>query len=598
MPEYRRGRLPLPPVRVPLQARGLVAQGIGGRPRQAMRRFTEFLLLVACILAARSSVEARAELAARGMVAAEHPLAARAGAAILRQGGNAVDAAVATAFAVCVVNPSSCGIGGGGFFVYYRASDHKAFALDFRETAPAALRPEAFFSSGQADPRRSQRGGLAVGVPGEVAGLALAQQRFGTLPLKTVLQPAIQLARDGFPIGAHLAQEIAKHQDEIASQPALRRWFFRADGTPRKEGDLLQLPELAQTLAAIAQHGPDAFYRGAIAREIVRAVREAGGVMSLEDLANYRPKWRDPIAGDYRDFRILTMPPPSSGGGVILAALGILRSDDLPSMGQNSSGYLHLLAETMKHVFADRARYYGDPDFVTVPVARLLDPDLTASLRRRILATRTLPPEQYGSHLEPSASPREDQGTAHLSVMDASGNAVACTTTINTAFGAMLVAGSTGVLLNNQMDDFALAPGTANAYGLIGGAANAVAPGKRPLSSMSPTIVLQGNRAVASLGGSGGPMIISGTLQVLLNLLAFGYDAERSVAAPRIHHQWEPAVLLVEPQIDPEVRRVLQQIGHVVKEVPMMGAIQIVRRTSSGFEGAADPRKGGAASGW
>ncbi|MCX8071781.1 MAG: gamma-glutamyltransferase [Candidatus Binatia bacterium] len=542
--------------------------------------------------------EVSAEWARRAMVAAEHPLAARAGSEVLREGGNVVDAAVATAFAVCVVNPSSCGIGGGGFLVYYRASDGQAFALDFRETAPAKLRPDAFLVDGKPDPRRSQRGGLAVGVPGEVAGLTLAHARFGRLPLRAVLDPAIRLARDGFPVGDHLAKEIAKNRDELAADSRLRGWFLKPDGSPRQRGETIRFPELAATLVQIAEHGPDAFYRGPIAAEIVRAVQASGGAMTEEDLASYAPRWREPLVGSYRGLRIVTMPPPSSGGGVLLAALGILRSDNLRKLGHNSPEYLHLLAETMKHVFADRARYYGDPDFVAVPLSQLLDPNLTTSLRRRIAATHVLPLEEYGSHLGQAASPASDSGTAHLSVIDAEGNAVACTTTINTAFGAMLVAGSTGILLNNEIDDFAVAPNAPNAYGLVGTAANALAGGKRPLSSMTPTIVLEGDRAVAALGGSGGPMITSGALQVLLNVFAFGYSADAAVAAARIHHQWQPPVLLVEPQIRASTRKVLAQKGHSVKEVPTMGAIQLVRRTTRGLEGAADPRKGGAASGW
>lgn len=539
-----------------------------------------------------------AEVAARGLVAAEHPLAARAGATILEEGGNVVDAAVATAFAVCVLNPSSCGIGGGGFFVYYRARDRRAFALDFRETAPRRLRAEMFLRQRIPQPRLSQHGGLAVGVPGEVAGLALAQERFGTFPLAVVLEPAMRFARDGFPIGGHLAREIAKHRQELASVPELARVFLHADGSPRREGEVLRLPHLAATLETIGKEGAAAFYHGAIANEIVRAVQAAGGVLTEEDLAAYRPVWREPLEGEYRGFRLLTMPPPSSGGGLLLAALGILRHDDLGRLGHNSPTYLHLLAETMKHVFADRARYYGDPDFVRVPLAQLLAPELTAALRRRILAARTLPPSAYGSHLGGGPASLSDGGTTHLSVIDAEGNAVACTTTINTAFGAMVVAGSTGILLNNQIDDFSLARDTPNAYGLVGNTANAVAPGKRPLSSMTPTIVLRGQRAMAALGGSGGPMIISGTLQVLLNVLAFGYDATSAVSAARIHHQWEPPILFVEPGIGRPTRDALERNGHGVKEVPSMGAIQLVLRAPAGLEGAADPRKGGGTSGW
>lgn len=557
------------------------------------------LLRWLCAFALCVALPARllAEWADRGMVAAEHARAAEAGAAMLEEGGNAFDAAVAGAFAVCVANPSSCGIGGGGFVVAYEARRQQLVALDFRETAPAALRAEMFWAHGQPDPKRSQRGGLAVGVPGEVAGLAALHRRFGRLPWQVVLEPAIRLARDGFAVGEHLAQQIAAYRDELAAQPQLAQVFLHPDGAPRRTGDWLVQPALARTLETIAREGPEAFYRGAIAEEIVQAVRGAGGVMALDDLARYRPRWRQPLQAEWNGYRVASMPPPSSGGGVLLAALGIVRNDPLGRLGHNSPTYLHLLAETLKHVFADRARYYGDPEFVFVPLDRLLAPRTTAALRRSISATRAREPEWYGMGGRGFA-PAEDHGTAHLSVMDAEGNAVACTTTINTAFGAMLVAGETGILLNNQIDDFSLAPGVANAYGLVGADANRVAPGKRPLSSMTPTLVFAGRRPILAVGGSGGPMIISGTLQVVLNVLAFGLDAPAAVAAPRIHHQWQPPVLWVEPGIDGAARAALERNGHTVREGKSMAAIQLVRRTSRGFEGAADPRKGGAASGW
>jgi gamma-glutamyltranspeptidase/glutathione hydrolase len=555
------------------------------------------LLLLSWCCVQGYAIAAPARVAGRGMVAAEHPRAAQAGATMLEEGGNAVDAAVAAAFAVCVANPSSCGIGGGGFAVVYDARERRVVALDFRETAPAALRQEMFWSGGKPDPRRSQRGGLAVGVPGEVAGLAALHRRFGRLPWKVVLEPAIRLARDGFAIGDHLGQQIAAHAAELRSVPELARVFVDAKGAPRGTGDWLVQPALARTLTAVANDGPEVFYRGPIARAIADAVQRAGGVLSEEDLAGYRPKWREPVSAHWRGFRVFSMPPPSSGGGVLLAALGILEEEELRDLGHNSPTYLHLLAETLKHVFADRARFYGDPDFVFVPLDRLLAPRTLGMLRRRISATRTYDPQWYGSApLLEGVEPR-DAGTAHLSVLDEEGNAVACTTTINTAFGAMLVAGDTGVLLNNEIDDFALAPGVANAYGLVGAEPNRVAPNKRPLSSMTPTLVLAGSKPVLAIGGSGGPTIISGTLQVLLNILAFGFDAEMAVAAARIHHQWQPPVLFVEQGIAPEVRAVLERNGHTVKE-GNMGAVQVVRRIAGGFEGAADPRKGGAAEGW
>jgi gamma-glutamyltranspeptidase/glutathione hydrolase len=531
------------------------------------------------------------------MVAADHHLAAQAGAAILEEGGNAIDAAVATAFAVCVVNPSSCGIGGGGFMLIYLARERKAVALDYRETAPAAATRDMFLRDGTAVPELSRRGGLAVGVPGEVAGLALVQRTYGTLPLSVVLEPAVRYARDGFPIGAHLAKELAAQQEWLRRDVHLSRTYLHADGSARRAGEILKQTNLARTLVEIARRGPEAFYRGPIAEQIVQAVQASGGVLTAADLADYKPRWREPLRGTYGAFEIVAMPPPSSGGGLLLEALGILRGDALDSLGQRSATTAHLLVEAMKHVFADRAVFYGDPDFVEVPLAHLLSAANTTALRRRISATRTFDQRAYGT--QPRAThARDDHGTSHLSVMDSHGNAVACTTTINTSFGAALAGGETGVLLNNEMDDFSAQPGVANAYGLIGSTANAISPGRRPLSSMSPTLVLKDGVPILSVGGSGGPFIITGTLQVLLNILAFGNDAGTAVAAPRLHHQWEPPVLLVEPKVPIPLRQALARNGHVVKEVPSMAAIQAVRREGDLFEGAADPRKGGAAVGW
>lgn len=544
-----------------------------------------------------ASLPVGAEWSRSGMVAADHRLAAQAGAAILEEGGNAVDAAVATAFAVCVVNPSSCGIGGGGFMLIYLARERRAVALDYREVAPAAATRDMFVRDGAAVPELSRRGGLAVAVPGEVAGLALVQRTYGTLPLSVVLEPAVRYARDGFPIGTHLAKEIAAQQEWLRHDAHLARTYLRADGSPRRAGEILKQTDLARTLVQIVRNGPEAFYRGSVAEQIVRAVQSSGGVMASADLEAYRPRWREPLRGSYRGYEIITMPPPSSGGGILLEALGILRDDALESLGQGSATAGHLLVEVMKHAFADRAVFYGDPDFVDVPLAHLLSAPNTATLRRRISATRTFDQRAYGT--QPSAThARDDQGTSHLSVMDKDGNAVACTTTINTSFGAVLAAGETGILLNNEMDDFAAQPGVANAYGLIGSTANAIAPGKRPLSSMSPTLVLKSGVPILSLGGSGGPFIITGTLQVLLNVLTFGDDAATAVAAPRLHHQWEPPVLLVEPKVSATLRQALARTGHAVKEVSSMAAIQAVRRDGGLFEGAADPRKGGAAVGW
>jgi gamma-glutamyltranspeptidase/glutathione hydrolase len=551
--------------------------------------------MVACVC---PCTPALAAWGAHGMVAAEHRLAAHAGVAILQRGGNAVDAAVATAFAVCVVNPSSCGIGGGGFMLIYLAKQQRAVALDYRETAPARASRDMFVRDGQVVPELSRRGGLAVAVPGEVAGLAAALRRYGTRPLATVLAPAIGYARDGFVVEDHLATEIAHNADALRATPGLGRVFLHADGSPVRAGETLRQPELARTLQRIADEGPAVFYRGDIAASIARSVDAAGGILSTADLAAYQPRWRAPLSGRHRADTVISMPPPSSGGGVLLEILGILQFDDLPALGRESPTYLHLLAEAMQHAFADRAEYYGDPDFVPVPLEQLLAPANSAVLRARISATHTLDHAAYGSHVTGQPAAVTDHGTSHVSVMDAGGNAVACTTTINTAFGAMVVAGDTGILLNNEMDDFSAQPGAPNVYGLVGSEANAVAPNKRPLSSMTPTIVTRDGQPLLVLGGSGGPWIISGTVEVLLNVLDFRMDAAAAVAAARIHDQWVPAALAVEPGIPQPVRRALARYGHVVKEVPSMAAIQAVRRQAGVFEGAADPRKGGEADGW
>ncbi len=368
--------------------------------------------------------------------------------------------------------------------------------------------------------------------------------------------------------------------------------LLHADSTPLREGETVRFPALAATLERIAAMGADAFYRGRVAAEISRVVRRAGGILTTADLAAYRPRWRTPLTTTYRGLEVFTMPPPSSGG-VLLEILHVLEGDDLAALGRTSPAYLHLLAEAMKQGFADRARWYGDPAFTSVPLTKLLSPAYGRELRARILADGTLPSERYGTP--------PDHGTTHLSVVDADGNAVGCTSTINTAFGAMLVAGETGVMLNNEMDDFALAPGVPNTFGLVGAAANAVAAGKRPLSSMSPVIVRaprtdapnQPARLIVA-GGSGGPLIVSATLQTLLGMIDFGLDAATAVAASRIHDQWAPPLLAVEGSVDAATRAELERRGHSLRPLVFAGAVQVAARNGERFEAAADPRKGGA----
>lgn len=533
----------------------------------------------------------------RGAVATDHPLASAAGVEILRRGGNAVDAACAAAFALGVVNPAGSGIGGGGFMLVHLAGRASPVVIDFRETAPRAAGPR-MFSSASLPLHASSEGGLAVAVPGEVRGCTEAIRRFGKLPLARVLQPAIRLARRGFPLGSHLLRAIRFKERKLLARPDLARMFLPQGKLPRL-GQRLKRPRLARTLEMVARRGADAFYRGWIAKDIVQAVRAAGGVLTLEDLAGYRAKDRAPLSTRYRGYDVFGMPPPSSGGVVIIGALNVLGR--YKARGHNSSRYLHLMTETLKHSFADRARLLGDSDFVSVPLKRLLSAEYAADIARRI-GKRTLPSKSYGSG--PPKAPSKDSGTSHLSVIDAAGNAVALTTTVNTLFGSLVVGKRSGVILNNQMDDFATQPNKPNRFGLVQGERNAVAAGKRPLSSMSPTLVLKKGKVVLALGGSGGPSIITATLQVLRNVLDFRLELRDAVSRSRIHHQWLPDKLYVESDLPEDVRANLRRYGHRVARVGegrgiatvlRFTAVQAVSRRGKRLEAASDPRKHGEA---
>ncbi len=526
-------------------------------------------------------------------VASDHPLASAAGVALLKAGGNAVDAACATALALGVVHPDASGIGGGGFALVYLAASKQTFALDFRERAPAAITPAAFFKDGKIDPELSKHGGLAVAVPGEVRGLAEMVKRWGKLPFSRCVEGAHRLAQRGFPVSWRLAADLGTIDRKA---PAGNAQFIEQFATkPLAEGDTFRRPDLAWTLSRLRAGGADAFYKGPVAQEIVKAVRAAGGVLSEQDLADYTATPRAPLEGAYRGLRVFSMPPPSSGGVVLIEALGILSNiyateADLRRDGRGSAAYLHVLAEALKHGFADRARYLGDTDFVKVDVPHLTSPTYHTELARRIKRDAVLPRDGYGTLGAPPAQHR-DGGTTHLSVIDADGNAVALTTTVNLGFGSHVVAGKTGVLLNDQMDDFSLTPGLPNAFGLIGNEQNAVAPGKRPLSSMTPTIAVDGDgRVRVVVGAAGGPTIISATAQVLLNVVDWKLDAQAAVSAPRIHDQWFPDELKVEPEIVRDVIDNLTRRGHKVQEAPHIGTANVLVRTEHGIEAAAEPR--------
>ncbi len=546
------------------------------------------LLLVACWACVRL---AGAEVSRHGVIAAEHELAANAGIAMLREGGNAVDAAVAAEFVMGVVHPSSCGIGGGGFLLVYDSHRHDPQVFDFREAAPRASRPELYVHDGIIDSHLTVRGALAVGVPGEVKGLIQALDQLGHLSLERVMEPAIRHAAEGVPVDAHLAKMLREHAVEIRQFPELAAVYLKSNGEPYEAGEILVQQDLAETLRLISDRGAEGFYGGVVGEKIVAALSTQGGVLTFDDLRDYAVRTRKPLVTPYRGFTIVGVPPPSSGGGVILEALNLLAGDDLRSLGPATPTTLHLVAEAEKLAFADRARFYGDPDFTKIPMTRLLSAEHARDLRRQISAIKPL--EVQAEHLAQWTG-----GTSHLSVLDESGTAVALTSTINTAFGSMVLVPGTGILLNDQMDDFSVAPGQANVYGLVGTEANVLGPGRRPLSSMSPTLVLRDRVPVLALGASGGPRIISATLQVILDVIDFGMDLQHAVTAPRIHHQWVPDQLLVEPSVNPLAVSALRRIGHDVQEAADIGAVQAVQRVPGGFVGIADPRKGGAAVGW
>ncbi len=514
---------------------------------------------------------------------------------VLRAGGNAVDAVCATALALGVLDPFASGLGGGGFALVYLAKTGKVVALDFRETAPAALPGHLEGGVGIAP-----QSGLSVGVPGEARGLAELVQRFGALPFSRCVTPALRLSR-GFAVSAWLAQQI---RDEIerhpTSGPDLIAKIFSIDRRSAmrlRAGDRVARPALASTLEKLRRGGPDSLYRGRTASAMVEAVAAAGGVLALADLAGYAPIERQPLAIDFLGRRVLTMPPPSAGGTIIVEALGILAhrvADWKREAGPNAPDYLHDLVEALKHGFADRARFLGDPAFSPVPLAHLLDASYHRELAKRIRPDRVLAHDAYGTQTKQPTEPARDGGTAHVSVIDQAGNAVALTSTINLEFGARIVAG--GMVLNDEMDDFTTdrRPDT---FALTGSQANRPEPGKRPVSSMSPTIVL-GDGVELVTGAAGGPRIVSATLQILLDVLFFGLDAQQAVATPRVHHQWEPDILYHEPGLPAETLRALENKGQRPQPRPDIGKANAVVRSYSGLDAAADPRSGGEPAGY
>ena len=531
-----------------------------------------------------------------GMVASASALATDIGVDVLRKGGNAVDAAVAVGFALAVALPNSGNIGGGGFMILHDGRTGKDTAIDFREVAPAAATRNMYLDeNGHVIVDKSLFTQAAIGVPGTVAGLAYALDHYGTMKRAALIAPAVALANKGFPVGETLAGVFAAEHDHLGAWAGSRKVFFH-DGRVPRAGEILRNPDLARSLALIARDGPKAFYDGPIGAAIVAEARAHGGLITAADLKNYKAVERVPVRGNYRGYEIVSMPPPSSGGVHIIQILNILSNFPLHDWGHNSAKTIHVMAEAEKRAYADRSEYLGDPDFVKVPVKGLTSPDYAKELAQAIDLAHATPSVQ----IKPGRpQPYESDQTTQFTVADDHGSVVSVTYTLNTNFGSGIVAPGTGIVLNNEMDDFAVKPGVANAYGLVGGDANSVGPLKRPLSSMSPTIVLKDGKPWLATGSPGGARIITTTLQVLVDMIDFGMNPAEAGSAVRFHDQWLPDELRTERGLSPDTVALLRAMGHNVVERQAMGDTETIEVTPDGFFGYADQRdRNGAARGF
>jgi gamma-glutamyltranspeptidase/glutathione hydrolase len=525
--------------------------------------------------------------AKHGIVASEHVLASQVGLDILKRGGNAVDAGVAVGFALAVVLPNAGNIGGGGFMMIHDAKSGKQIALDFRELAPALAHADMYLDAqGNIIPLKSTSTHFAVGVPGTVAGLSLALKRYGTMKLADLIAPSVKLAEQGFIVTEPLAEMLRASQNQLGKWPASRAIFFNGD-RPLKAGERLVQKDLAKSLRLIAQHGEKAFYEGEIAQKIVAEMKTHGGMMNQDDLKNYKALEREPVRGNYRGYEIVSMPPPSSGGVHIVQMLNMLQHYPIKDYGSNSAQTIHLMSEVMKLAYADRSEYLGDPDFIKVPVKGLTSPDYAQSLIKKINLEKSTPSKEIKPNQPQSY---ESDQTTHYTVADKDGNVVATTYTLNLLFGSGIVAAGTGILLNNEMDDFSAKAGVPNAFGLIGGSANAVGPKKRPLSSMSPTLVLKDGKMFLTTGSPGGSRIITTTLQVIMNVIDHGMNVAEATITPRMHHQWEPDLLRMEKGFNVDTLKLLKDKGHQFRFGANMGRTQTIQITPKGLEGFSDPR--------
>ena len=546
-------------------------------------------LMASTILNAHEPLRAR-----HGMVVADEPLAAEAGVSVLKNGGNAVDAAVAVGFALAVTHPFAGNLGGGGFLLA-RFADGRSTFIDFRETAPAKASRDMYLDAQGNPTRESLEGWRSVGVPGTVRGFELAQSKYGRKKWAQVMAPAIDLASKGFPLSYKSAEQL-REAPNLAADPESRR-IFQNGGKFYEAGDRLSQPQLAVTLRRIARSGAREFYEGETAHMLAAAMERHGGLISLDDLKAYQAVERAPLTGAYRGYGVISAPLPSSGGIGLLEMLGMLEGSGYEKSGAGSAATIHYTAEVMRRFFADRAQYLGDSDFVKVPVNGLLDPSYLKERRASIQPDRVTPSDQLSAG---APAGREGTETTHYSIVDSEGNAVAVTYTLNNSYGSGITVAPLGFLLNDEMDDFTSKPNAPNLFGLIQGAANAIAPGKRPLSAMTPTIVLREGKPFLVLGAPGGPRITTAVLQVILNVLDFHMNIQDAVDAPRFHHQWKPDRLYVESGISPDTMALLRARGHAIESSPgvILARVNAILIDGGWLEGAADSRWVGKAAGY
>jgi gamma-glutamyltranspeptidase/glutathione hydrolase len=525
-----------------------------------------------------------------GMVVSQRELASEVGAEILRKGGNAVDAAVATGLALAVVLPRAGNLGGGGFMVVYLKDKDKTITIDYREKAPSAAHRDLFLDeNGNYDKQKAQFSLLSAGVPGTVAGFHHALTKYGTMTWQEVLEPSIRLAEEGFVVPHDLANILAseRYKKRLSSNEAAAKSYYKSDKSNYQAGEILKLPELAWTLKQLSDNGPDAFYKGEIAKKIVKEMERNGGLISAQDLKNYMPVERPPVEGTYKNFKIVSMPPASSGGIHLIQMLNMIEEFPIKDMGFGSADSIHLLAEVMKRAYADRSKHLGDMDFYDVPFS-LMSKEYSSFLNKSIsVNSRTASKDVFAGDPYPYESP----DTTHFSVMDEYGNAVSNTYTLNFSYGSGIMIPGTGMLMNNEMDDFSSKPGVPNGYGLLGSEANSIQANKRPLSSMTPTIIFKDNKPYLVLGSPGGSRIITTVLQVALNVMEHNMNVAQAVNSPRIHHQWLPEVLMMEKGFGPDTQKLLEEKGYKLYPSRTMGSVQAILKDGDYFYGAADPRR-------